>query len=50
MSLLKKAVTNKRWDLAAYTLVLASARALQRGGAHERKKDQPGKTGRRKKS
>ena len=50
MSLLRKAVTNKRWDLAAYTIVLASARALQRGGAHEKKKDRPRKTGGRKKS
>lgn len=31
MRLLRLAVENRRWDLAAHTLVLATARILQRG-------------------
>jgi len=34
MSLLKLAMKKERWDLAAHTLVLAAARALNGGGQH----------------
>jgi hypothetical protein len=49
MSSLKRAVTNKRWDLAAYTIVLASARVVREGGIRGKKKAAPKKRGGRKK-
>ena len=37
MRLLRLAVKQKRWDLAAYTIVLATARQLTNGGKrHDR--------------
>lgn len=48
MSSLKRAVTAKRWDLAAYTIVLASARVVREGGVHGKKKHAPRKRGRKK--
>ena len=32
--MLRLAVNTQRWDLAAHTIILASARALKKGGAH----------------
>ena len=32
MRLMKLAVENQRWDLAAHTIVLATARVLSKGG------------------
>jgi hypothetical protein len=48
MSSLKRAVTNQRWDLAAYTIVLASARVVREGGIRGKKKSAPQKRGRKK--
>jgi hypothetical protein len=42
MSLLRLALEKQRWDLAAYTIVLAAARLLKQGGADG------GKNGRKK--
>ena len=49
MSSLKRAVTAKRWDLAACTIVLASARVVREGGVHGKKKSAPQKGKSRKK-
>jgi len=49
MRTLKLAVRSQRWDLAAHTIVLATARRLKNGGSisgSERKKEK-GKTERR---
>jgi hypothetical protein len=48
MSSLKRAVTSHRWDLAAYTIVLASARVVREGGTHGKKKAAPRQGGRKK--
>ena len=48
MSSLKRAVTAKRWDLAACTIVLASARVVREGGIRGKKKSAPQKRGRKK--
>jgi hypothetical protein len=48
MSSLRRAVNSKRWDLAAYTIVLASARAVRQGGARGKTKTKTGKRGRKK--
>ena len=40
MSLLKLAVEKERWDLAAHTIVLAAARALNNGERNAGKKRQ----------
>ena len=48
MSSLKRAVTSQRWDLAAYTIVLASARVVREGGSHGKKKSAPQQRGRKK--
>ena len=48
MSSLKRAVSSKRWDLAAYTIVLASARVVREGGVRGKKKTAPQKGSRKK--
>lgn len=48
MSSLRRAVSSKRWDLVAYTIVLASARVVREGGNRGKKKNETGKRGRKK--
>jgi hypothetical protein len=48
MGSLKRAVTTKRWDLAASIIVLASARVVREGGIHGEKKAAPKKGDRKK--
>ena len=40
MSLLRLAVKNQRWDLAAHTIVLATVRVLNKGEPDAGKKEQ----------
>ena len=47
MRVLKLAVKRQRWDLAAHTIVLATARQLNNGGKRNAK-ERKGETGRAK--
>ena len=48
MGSLQRAVTTKRWDLAAGIIVLASARVVREGGVRGEKKAAPEKSDRKK--
>jgi hypothetical protein len=38
MKVLQSAISNQRWDLAAHVIVFATAKALNAGKSHARKK------------